>query len=84
MMTNEFVLGIACITLCLLAFTYGFYKGMNWAYEECEKVLDKSRKNCEEAMRIADEWKESATKLLKEKYCDPTGNGGGFKRGNQN
>lgn len=72
-MANEFVFGIACITLCLLAFAYGFYKGMNFAHTEYERVLDKSKENCENALKLADEWKDTAEKLLKEKYSGHTG-----------
>lgn len=82
MTSNDFVFLFCCIVLCIAFYIYGFYKGTSWAQKEYQEVLEKSKKNCEEAMKIADEWKESATRLLQEKYS--VVNGGGFRNENKN
>lgn len=82
MINNDFVFLFCCIVLCIVFYIYGFYKGINWAQKEYQEILEKSKKNCEEAMKIADEWKESATRLLKEKYS--VVNGGGFRNESKN
>ena len=84
MINNDLLFLIASMSIGLVMYIIGYMKGMDWASKAYDDVLEKSKHNCEESMKIADEWRESAVRLLREKYSDPTGNGGGFKHGNQN